>query len=190
MLPSGSIESMRVLIVEGEPLLIAPHRPRSWPCSYVAPGQAPAADGRFDSRIPWWHSSTVDQCHPHLVWLLRLRRLSRTGVPGLPDRLQPLPMRRREPVKTARGEVQRGREGQAPGRGPVNEPDDERRAHPGIAHIPARTSCAARSPSCPVFAGSAQNPVDVIRELRCIQRRLFPAEVESLIVGYEGGAAL
>jgi hypothetical protein len=29
--------------------------------SYVAPGQAPAADGRFDARTPWWHSSTVDQ---------------------------------------------------------------------------------------------------------------------------------
>src|SRR5258708_5225434 len=29
--------------------------------SYVAPGQAPAADGRFNARTPWWHSSTVDQ---------------------------------------------------------------------------------------------------------------------------------
>ena len=31
------------------------------------------------------------------------------GVPGLPDRLQLLPMRRREPFKIARGEIQRGR---------------------------------------------------------------------------------
>jgi hypothetical protein len=30
-------------------------------------------------------------------------------VPGLPDRLPLLPMRRREPFKIARGEIQRGR---------------------------------------------------------------------------------
>ena len=77
-----------------------------------------------------------------------------------------------------------------PGHGPVDEPDDEHRAHPSIGHIPTRTSCATRSSSCPVFAGSAQNPVDVIRELRYIQRRLSPAEVEALIADYEGGAAL
>jgi hypothetical protein len=59
-----------------------------------------------------------------------------------------------------------------------------------IAHIPTKTSCAIRSSSCPVFAGPAQNPVDVICGLRCIQRRLSPAEVEALIADYEGGAAL
>jgi hypothetical protein len=58
-----------------------------------------------------------------------------------------------------------------------------------IAHIPARTSCAGRSSSYPAFAWSAQNPVDVIRELRCIQRRLSPAEAETLTADYEGGAA-
>lgn len=124
--------------------------PASTWLSYAAPGQAPAADGRFDARTPWWHSSTVGQWqasrprsrpgaarraghrtashrrlprgrravhglrHLHLVWLLRLRRLSRAGVPGLPDRLQLLPMRRREPFKIARGEIQRGRACQAP----------------------------------------------------------------------------
>jgi hypothetical protein len=70
--------------------------------------------------------------------------------------------------------------GQAPQRTDASTP--ARRggtaAHPGQDH---------RSSSCPVFAGSAQNPVDVIRELRCIQRRLSPAEVEALIAGYEGG---
>jgi hypothetical protein len=53
---------------------------------------------------------------------------------------------------------------------PLDEPDDEHRAHPSIAHIPTRTSCATGSSSCPVFAGSAQNPADVIGEPRCIQR--------------------
>jgi len=28
--------------------------------SYVARGQAPAADGRYDKRTPWWYASTVD----------------------------------------------------------------------------------------------------------------------------------
>jgi len=60
--------------------------------------------------------------------------------------------------------------------------------HP--ARIPTRTGCAARSSSCLVFAGSAQNPVDVIRELGRIQRRPFPAEAEALTADYEGGAAL
>ena len=41
-----------------------------------------------------------------------------------------------------------------------------------------------------MFAGSAQNPVDVIRELRCIQQRLSPAEAEALTADCEGGAAL
>ena len=38
-----------------------------------------------------------------------VRRLSRAGAPGLPDRLQLLRMRRREPIKITRGEIQRGR---------------------------------------------------------------------------------
>jgi hypothetical protein len=59
-----------------------------------------------------------------------------------------------------------------------------------IVHFPTRTGCAARSSSCLVFAGSAQNPVDVIRELGRIQRRPFPAEAEALTADYEGGAAL
>src|ERR1700726_5026489 len=63
-----------------------------------------------------------------------------------------------------------------------------RRVVGAAAHEPLDvpyTARATRSSSCPVFAGSAQNPVDVIRELRCIQRRLSPAEVEALIADYE-----
>jgi hypothetical protein len=59
----------------------------------------------------------------------------------------------------------------------------EHRAHPCQDELRYQTS------SCPVFAGSAQNPVYVIRELRCIQR-LCPAEVEALTARCEGGAAL
>ena len=44
-----------------------------------------------------------------------------------------------------------------PGHGPVDEPDDEHRAHPSIAHIPTRTSCATRTSSCLVFAGSPRS---------------------------------
>jgi hypothetical protein len=71
-----------------------------------------------------------------------------------------------------------------PGHAPVNEPDDEHRAHPGQDQLRYQVL------QLPVFAGSAQNPVDVIRELRCIRRRLSPAQVEALMAGYEGGAAL
>lgn len=34
-------------------------KPSTWR-SYVARGLAPAADGEFDKRTPWWLASTVD----------------------------------------------------------------------------------------------------------------------------------
>jgi hypothetical protein len=37
---------------------VAGVRPSTWR-SYVARGQAPAADGAFDRRTPWWWSTTV-----------------------------------------------------------------------------------------------------------------------------------
>jgi hypothetical protein len=71
-----------------------------------------------------------------------------------------------------------------PGHGPVNEPDDEHRAHPDQDKLRYQVL------KLPGFAGSAQNPVDVTGELRCIERRLSPAEVDALIADYAGSAAL
>jgi hypothetical protein len=42
--------------------------------SYVAPGQGPAADGRFDARTPWWHSRT-SRPGPQVLKLPGLRRV-------------------------------------------------------------------------------------------------------------------
>ncbi|MGP3969713.1 hypothetical protein [Streptomyces sp. 6N223] len=46
--------------------------------------------------------------------------------------------------------------------------------------------CRSRAHGGIACVASDQNPVDVIRELRCIQRCLSPAEVEALIADYEG----
>ncbi|HEX8008850.1 MAG TPA: hypothetical protein VF482_20770, partial [Trebonia sp.] len=82
---AGSSESVRVLIVEGEPCswsrtalthlrrgqltagLTRPAHVCRDCCAMdaVDPRQLPdpstAADGRFDACTPWWHSSTLDQ---------------------------------------------------------------------------------------------------------------------------------
>jgi hypothetical protein len=52
---------MRVLVVEGDPSSRAPQRAGIHLALLCRPGQAPAAEGRFDAGTQWWHSSTVDQ---------------------------------------------------------------------------------------------------------------------------------
>jgi len=48
--------------------------PSTWR-AYVAREQAPAADGQYDARTPWWYESTVD------AWMAERPRKATSTAP-------------------------------------------------------------------------------------------------------------